>query len=133
MEDNDLFDLALRMSVDPRSVFFCYGWDDDAHRRWVHAVADELRRRGFLVALDSDFSELPPEKLLWMAIRAKNIVLVISQRFMETCLTGKIPAARARASSYRQSPHPPGGTPVTPCASTKSPWASTRRAIRQVG
>jgi TIR domain len=46
-----------RVKNHPPAVFVAYKWEKDAHNAWVHALAEELKRRGYDVLLDQDHLE----------------------------------------------------------------------------
>lgn len=90
MEQEELFEHNLRLlRINPKSLFISYGWDSDSHREWVCSLAEHLRRHDYEVIIDIDF-DLPVEQFIIMAMHCRNILSVVTEKYMESCLMGKV-------------------------------------------
>ena len=99
--DNADFDALKQELRTAPSIFISYGWDSREHKEWVADLADVLTRRGFYVVLDQHFDledeTCPPfakphmaaAQILALGLACKAVIIVLSQRYMETCLLGK--------------------------------------------
>jgi len=96
-----------QLKRNPRSVFVSYGWDSDSHRAWVARLADCLRSDGFDVVLDR-FLGMDVEHVFALGMSCRNILIIGTVKYTETCLLGNVPCSR------RYSQTPSFSTPFLP-------------------
>jgi len=70
---------SMNRGENVKSAFISYSWDDDAHRDWVHHLAERLRADGVDVSIDR-WSTAPGDQLpafMEKAIRDNQFVIII--------------------------------------------------------
>ena len=69
------------------SVFISYGWDNDANKKWVRTIAQQLQDNNYQVIFDQ-WTKADAGEIAFLGIACRNIIMVVTDRFMESSLMG---------------------------------------------